>query len=63
MAAITGAVRGLVASVRRINERYKTPEIEMTPFVRVCLIGLRVYLVTLVGLMIYKFIVTARGPS
>ncbi len=42
--------------IREINERYRTPHIEMSPSVRIALIALRVYLLFLVGLMIYKFV-------
>jgi hypothetical protein len=42
--------------IRDINGRYRTPNIEMSPRVRIALIALRVYLLFLVGLMVYKFI-------
>lgn len=47
--------------VRGINRKYAKPEIATTAFARVCLIGLRVYLVSLVGLLIFKFAVTAAA--
>lgn len=50
----------MAVQVKAVTEKYRKPEIEMTPFVRVCLIGLRVYLFTLIGLMLYKFIVAAK---
>ena len=51
----------LAASVGEINRRYARPTIEVTPFVRVCLVGLRIYLFVLLALMIYKFVVTVRS--
>jgi hypothetical protein len=53
--------KSLGEQIREINRKYAKPEIEMTPLVRFCLIGLRVYLLLLVGLMIFKFVVAARG--
>jgi hypothetical protein len=41
--------------VRSINDRYRTPRIGMSPAVRASLMVLRVYLVALVLLMLYKF--------
>ncbi len=46
--------------VRRVNEKYREPRIHMTPLVRFCLIGLRVYLFTLVGLMLFKFVMIVK---
>lgn len=42
--------------IREINQRYSQPHIEMSTGVRISLIALRVYLLFLVGLMIYKFV-------
>ena len=52
--------RGLVAQVKEINTRYSKPHIEMTLFVRICLLCLRFYLFLLVGLLIYKFVTAVR---
>ncbi|HTY02658.1 MAG TPA: hypothetical protein VMC81_02905 [Rhodocyclaceae bacterium] len=49
-------VKQLRQKVREINERYSKPHIEMSGAVRLSLLALRVYLLFLVGLMIYKFI-------
>lgn len=54
-------IQSLVSQVREINRKYAKPEIEMTFFVRFCLIGLRLYLLLLVGLMILKFILAAKS--
>jgi hypothetical protein len=40
---------------RAINARYDTPRIRMSGSVRVSLLVLRVYLVLLVALLLYKF--------
>jgi hypothetical protein len=50
----------LISTVRTINRRYAKPQIEMNRLTKICLFGLRVYLFTLVGLMVYKFIETVR---
>jgi hypothetical protein len=42
--------------IREINRRYSTPRIEMSATVRFALLVLRIYLFTLVGLLVYKFI-------
>ena len=54
-------IESALQSIREINRKYAKPEIEMTPFVRVCLYGLRGYLVLLIGLMIYKFVIAANA--
>ncbi len=42
--------------IREINRRYAEPRIEMSGAVRMSLLALRVYLLALVGLLVYKFI-------
>ena len=44
------------AKIREINEKYATPNIEMSKWVRLSLLTLRFYLIFLVGLLLYKFI-------
>lgn len=51
----------IVQNIREINHRYEKPQIEMTPFVKLCLLVLRLYLLGLVGLLIFKFITTWKG--
>ncbi len=60
MKLIAAIYEDLVSQIRRVNERYRTPRIQMTPFVKFCLIGLRVYLFTLVGLMLFKFVTLVK---
>lgn len=54
-------LKSFVSQIREVNRKYSTPEIEMTPLVKFCLLALRLYLVLLVGLMIVKFIIAARS--
>jgi hypothetical protein len=45
-----------VEQVRAINRRYAKPRLTMSPAVRWALLILRLYLLSLVGLLGYKFI-------
>jgi len=49
-------LRNLAAKFAAINARYREPRIEMSGAVRFSLLALRVYLLALVALMIYKFV-------
>ncbi len=53
-------VRRLIRKIREINQRYADPRIEMSTAVKASLMLLRLYLVFLVGLMVYKFILLMR---
>jgi len=44
------------AVVAEINNKYQKPRIKMTPFIKFSLFGLRVYLLLLIAIMIFKFI-------
>ena len=46
----------LVRKIRQINQRYSKPHIEMSRGVKISLMGLRIYLLLLVGLIVYKFV-------
>lgn len=48
--------RNLFSKISDINSRYRQPRIEMSGAVRLSLMVLRVYLIALVGLMVYKFV-------
>jgi hypothetical protein len=55
-------LRNLFGKFAAINSRYREPRIEMSGGVRLSLLVLRVYLLALVGLMIYKFVlIVTRG--
>jgi hypothetical protein len=49
-------VRKLFSKLDAINSRYREPRIAMSRAVRFSLLVLRVYLLALVALMIYKFV-------
>ena len=55
---MTSSFKLLVGKIREINQRYSKPHIEMTPLVKISLMALRVYLLLLVCLIVYKFVVT-----
>lgn len=44
------------AKVREINKKYATANVEMSKWVKGSLLFLRLYLILLVGLLLYKFI-------
>jgi hypothetical protein len=54
------AVRNLFGKITAINTRYREPRIEMSGGVRLSLMVLRVYLLALVVLMVYKFVLIVR---
>ena len=49
-------LKRLASKIQEINHRYREPRIEMSAAVKASLLFLRVYLLVLVGLMVYKFI-------
>jgi hypothetical protein len=49
-------LKRLFRKIAEINQRYREPRIEMSPAVKASLLFLRVYLLVLVCLMVYKFI-------
>ncbi|MBF0420693.1 MAG: hypothetical protein HQL77_15130 [Magnetococcales bacterium] len=53
---MTRSFKQFAQKIRDINQRYNEPHIEMSTAVRWSLMVLRVYLLFLVSLMIYKFI-------
>ncbi len=56
MRAITNGFLSFFDAVRRINERYRTPRIKMTRMVSFWLLMLRLYLIGMLLLLLYKFI-------
>ena len=52
--------RGWGGKIKEINRKYKKPRLEMTPFVRTALLALRLYLIMLVFILIYKFYTLVR---
>ncbi len=61
MKPFSAVFSSLASQVRAINRKYAKPQIEMTWFVKACLLILRLYLFVLVGLMIYKFVKTLKS--
>ena len=55
---IVNLFRNATTTVRTINQKYAQPHMKMTPAVRFSLGLLRFYLLFLVGIMVYKFVVT-----
>jgi hypothetical protein len=52
--------RGWKAKIKEINMKYQKPRLQMTPMVRAVLLGLRLYLIILVFILIYKFYTLVR---
>jgi hypothetical protein len=52
--------RNTVDMVRSINQKYAHPQIKMTPWVKFSLLSLRLYLIFLVGILVYRFITLLR---
>jgi hypothetical protein len=50
--------RNTANAVGAINQKFRTPHIKMTPMVKIALCILRFYLLFLVGILVYKFVVT-----
>ena len=44
-------VASAMDSVRYVNQRYKTPEIKTSTFLKICLLALRIYLLLMIVLM------------
>jgi len=49
------------AKVQEINKKYAHPDIEISRGVKYSLLGLRLYLIFLVCLLMYKFITVLKG--
>jgi hypothetical protein len=45
-----------INKIHEINQKYAKPNVEMSGWVRTSLLLLRLYLILLVGLLLYKFI-------
>jgi hypothetical protein len=52
--------RGWGGKIKEINRKYSKPRLEMTPLVRAALLALRLYLIMLVFILIYKFYTLVR---
>ena len=57
----TGLIQRAIRKIREINEKYKTPKIRMSRGVKIAMVFLRLYLLFLVVILIFKFITTVNG--
>lgn len=59
-----GRIKHLVKEWRKkvneINQKYSKPRLRMTPLVRFSLLALRIYLIILVTILVYKFYTLVR---
>jgi hypothetical protein len=53
--------RDFIQAIRDINERYKNPRIKTTRLVSFSLLLLRIYLIGMLLLLVYKFISVVTG--
>jgi hypothetical protein len=58
---ITNIFKNLATQVWEVNRKYSKPRIKMTPMVKISLLSLRIYLITLIGIMLFKFVTMLRG--
>ncbi|HET8688066.1 MAG TPA: hypothetical protein VFM18_15635, partial [Methanosarcina sp.] len=60
----TGRIKSLVREWRKkvdeINQKYSKPRLKMTPLIRASLLALRIYLIMLVIILVYKFYTLVR---
>ncbi len=61
MERITIIFHDFSGAIREINEKYKTPRIQMTRMVSFWLLMLRLYLIGMLALLAYKFISLVSG--
>jgi hypothetical protein len=53
---ILDGFRNLIEAIREINKKYKTPRLKMTRMVSISLLMLRLYLIGMLLLLLYKFV-------
>jgi hypothetical protein len=57
---ISYVAKGWREKIKEINKKYSKPRLKMTPLVRAALLALRLYLIMLVIILIYKFYTLVR---
>jgi hypothetical protein len=57
---ISGFARLTFSQIEAINRKYATPHVKTTRLVRGALLLLRLYLLSLVGVLIFKFVTMLR---
>jgi hypothetical protein len=55
-----GFIKNWFDKIQDINRKYATPRIKMTRGVKIALFLLRLYLIILVLILVYKFLVTSK---
>jgi hypothetical protein len=53
-------VQGWIGKVKEINYKYREPRLHMTPLVKASLLALRIYLIILIMILVYKFYLVVR---
>ena len=61
MEGILDSFRDFIQAIRDINEKYKTPRVKTTRLVSFSLLLLRIYLIGMLLLLVYKFISVITG--
>jgi hypothetical protein len=65
MTAILKIIAAIFASlreqVREVNRKYAKPELEMTLLTKLCLLGLRIYLLAMIVMMVWFLIQRVKG--
>ena len=56
MERLLDSFRDFIQAIREINEKYKIPRIKTTRMVSLSLLLLRIYLIGMLVLLLYKFI-------
>ena len=49
-------LKNLINKIREINQRYSKPKIQMSRPIKLALLALRLYLIFLIIMLLYKFI-------
>jgi hypothetical protein len=52
--------KNTASTVKSINQKFAKPQIKMTRWVKFALLSLRLYLLFLVGVLVYRFITLLR---
>jgi hypothetical protein len=58
---VISLLKGFFRKIHEINVRYQHPKIHQSRGVKIALFMLRVYLILLVLLLVYKFAITVKG--
>ena len=53
---MTNPLRNLINKIREINQKYSKPKIQMSRPVKLALLALRLYLIFLIIMLLYRFL-------